>query len=232
MFVVRRPACAGRPAAARAAIIIIIIVVVARPPACLLLQELSEEELVQVLTGPRNALVKQYRQLFALNKARFGVTSGALRAIAGRARAKGTGTRSLRSLLEGLLTDAMYDVPEAGPAAAAEGRCGAAGLACCGAVLACMLVLLLAASTSWCCACRLRKLLQSMVCADGLALCCCSWLHACLLWRRPIGVLLDEAGVLDGSGGRIVGAEELDAVMAADAAAASDAGEPIAAEVR
>lgn len=51
-------------------------------------------------------------------------------------------------------------------------------------------------------------------------------------YRRPIGVLLDEAGVLDGSGGRIIDAEELDAIMAADAAAASDAGEPIAAEVR
>jgi ATP-dependent Clp protease ATP-binding subunit ClpX len=86
-----------------------------------LLQELSEDELVQVLTQPRNALTKQYKQLFALNQASFGVTRGALRAIARRAKDRGTGTRSLRSIMENLLTDAMYDVPEEGPAAAAQG---------------------------------------------------------------------------------------------------------------
>lgn len=83
----------------------------------LLLQELSEDELVQVLTGPKNALTKQYKQLFSLNKAGFGVTQSALRAIARKAIDKGTGTRSLRSIMEGLLTEAMYHVPEQGPAA-------------------------------------------------------------------------------------------------------------------
>lgn len=87
------------------------------------LQELSEDELVQVLTQPKNALYKQYKQLFALNHANFGMTQGALRAIAHKAQAKGTGTRSLRSIMENLLTEAMFDVPEQGPAAAAQGGC-------------------------------------------------------------------------------------------------------------
>uniref|UniRef100_A0A383WD52 Clp ATPase C-terminal domain-containing protein n=1 Tax=Tetradesmus obliquus TaxID=3088 RepID=A0A383WD52_TETOB len=94
---------------------------VGRLPVIVSLQELSEDELVQVLTQPRNALTKQYKQLFALNQASFGVTRGALRAIARRAKDRGTGTRSLRSILEGLLTDAMFEVPEQGPAAAARG---------------------------------------------------------------------------------------------------------------
>eukprot|EP00882_Tetradesmus_deserticola_P001550 GHRQ01001673.1.p1 GENE.GHRQ01001673.1~~GHRQ01001673.1.p1 ORF type:complete len:340 (+),score=158.49 GHRQ01001673.1:439-1458(+) len=94
---------------------------VGRLPVIVSLQELSEDELVQVLTQPRNALTKQYKQLFSLNNAAFGVTRGALRAIARRAKDRGTGTRSLRSIMEGLLTDAMFDVPEQGPAAAARG---------------------------------------------------------------------------------------------------------------
>lgn len=84
-------------------------------------QELSEDELVQVLTGPKNALTKQYKQLFSLNKAGFGVTQSALRAIARKAIDKGTGTRSLRSIMEGLLIEVMYHVPEQGPAAAEAG---------------------------------------------------------------------------------------------------------------
>ncbi|KAF6252944.1 P-loop containing nucleoside triphosphate hydrolase protein [Scenedesmus sp. NREL 46B-D3] len=94
---------------------------VGRIPVIVSLQELSEDELVQVLTQPRNALTKQYRQLFSLNSASFGATRGALRAIARRAKDRGTGTRSLRSIMEGLLTDAMFEVPEQGPAAAARG---------------------------------------------------------------------------------------------------------------
>ncbi|KAF8063025.1 CLPX1 [Scenedesmus sp. PABB004] len=95
---------------------------VGRLPVIVSLQELSEDELVAVLTAPKNALSKQYRQLFALNQASFGITQGALRAVARRALDRGTGTRSLRSIMEGLLTEAMFDVPEQGPAAAAAGR--------------------------------------------------------------------------------------------------------------
>jgi ATP-dependent Clp protease ATP-binding subunit ClpX len=83
---------------------------VGRLPVIVSLQELTEEELVAVLTEPRNALVKQYKQLFALNCASFGATPGALR------------TRGLRCIMEGLLHDAMFEVPEAAPAAAAAGR--------------------------------------------------------------------------------------------------------------
>ncbi len=75
-------------------------------------QDLSEDELMQVLTQPRNALIKQYAQMLAYSNARLVVTDGARRAVAARARSKGTGTRSLRSILEVLLQDAMYAVPE------------------------------------------------------------------------------------------------------------------------
>lgn len=134
------------------------------------LQELTEEELVQVLTGPKNALYKQYQQLFSLNKASFGMTQGALRAIARKAQDRGTGTRSLRSIMEGLLTEAMFDVPELGPAAAARGE--------------------------------------------------------------RIAVLLDEQGVMDSTGARIVSEAQLQAALGADTGAAAVCDEPIAAEVR
>jgi ATP-dependent protease Clp ATPase subunit len=86
------------------------------------LQELTEEELVQVLTQPKNALCKQYKQLFSLNKASFGATQGALRAIARRARDKGTGEgcRSCQSVAGCLNVDVCLN------------GClvGAAGLSC------------------------------------------------------------------------------------------------------
>ncbi len=65
---------------------------------------------MHVLTEPRNALCKQYAALLGQSGARLHTTAGALRAIAAAARRKGTGTRSLRSTMEGLLMDAMYQV--------------------------------------------------------------------------------------------------------------------------
>jgi hypothetical protein len=97
---------------------------VGRLPVIVSLQELTEDELVHVLTEPKNALVKQYGQLFAYSGAKFEVTPGALRAIAQRAMKRGTGTRGLRSIMEGLLTDVMYEVPEY---AAAHGNGSASG---------------------------------------------------------------------------------------------------------
>jgi ATP-dependent protease Clp ATPase subunit len=82
-------------------------------------QELNEDELVRVLTEPRNALCKQYSQLFRLSDARLVVTASGVRAIARRALARGTGTRSLRSIMEQLLQGAMYEVADGGDAAAA-----------------------------------------------------------------------------------------------------------------
>eukprot|EP00879_Flechtneria_rotunda_P002656 GHRR01002860.1.p1 GENE.GHRR01002860.1~~GHRR01002860.1.p1 ORF type:complete len:520 (+),score=192.55 GHRR01002860.1:591-2150(+) len=95
---------------------------VGRLPVIVSLQELTEEELVQVLTQPRNALHKQYKQLFAMSQASFGITQAALRAVARKARDKGTGTRSLRTIMENLLADAMFEIPETAPKAAASGN--------------------------------------------------------------------------------------------------------------
>ena len=77
-------------------------------------QELNEDELVRVLTEPRNALCKQYSQLFRLSGARFVVTGAGVRAIARRALSRGTGTRSLRSIMEQLLQGAMYEAADGG----------------------------------------------------------------------------------------------------------------------
>jgi len=84
-------------------------------------QELNEDELVRVLTEPRNALCKQYSQLFRLSGARFVATSAGVRAIARRALDRGTGTRSLRSIMEQLLQGAMYEVADGGEAEAGAG---------------------------------------------------------------------------------------------------------------
>ncbi len=65
---------------------------------------------MQVLTEPRSALCKQYTSLLAMSNTRLCYTRAALRAVARRAMTKGTGTRGLRSILEQLLTDAMFEV--------------------------------------------------------------------------------------------------------------------------
>jgi len=75
------------------------------------LAELTVDELVLSLTKPRNALLKQYSALFAMNDARLCMSRGALRSVAKLAKSKGTGARGLRSLLERLLNDAMFEVP-------------------------------------------------------------------------------------------------------------------------
>lgn len=86
---------------------------VGRLPIIVSLQELTEEQLVQVLTEPRNALSRQYSHLLDMSGARLHITRGALRAIAHEARQRGTGTRGLRCIMEKLLMDAMYHVPDA-----------------------------------------------------------------------------------------------------------------------
>ncbi|KIY91405.1 ATP-dependent protease ATP-binding subunit ClpX [Monoraphidium neglectum] len=85
---------------------------VGRLPIISALEELNEDELVRVLVEPRNALVKQYQQLFKLSGARFVVTAAGVRAVARRALSRGTGTRSLRSIMESLLQDAMFEVAD------------------------------------------------------------------------------------------------------------------------
>ncbi|CAA7410194.1 unnamed protein product [Spirodela intermedia] len=85
---------------------------VGRFPIFVSLSALNEDQLVQVLTEPRNALVKQYKKLFQMNDVKLHFTENALRLIARKALAKNTGARGLRSILENILTEAMYEIPD------------------------------------------------------------------------------------------------------------------------
>jgi len=84
---------------------------VGRIPVVASLDELSEEDLVRILTEPRNALAKQYQKLFELDDVRLRFTTNALAAVAKKAQARKTGARGLRSVLEGVMLDIMYRLP-------------------------------------------------------------------------------------------------------------------------
>jgi len=84
---------------------------VGRLPVVTNVEELSEDDLVHILTEPKNALVKQYQRLFALEDVKLTFTDDALRGIARKAIAHGTGARGLRSICEIILLDSMYDLP-------------------------------------------------------------------------------------------------------------------------
>ena len=84
---------------------------VGRLPVIATLEDLDEEALVRILTEPKNALVKQYQRLFELEDVRLSFTEDALKAIAKRAIARKTGARGLRSILEDILLDTMFDLP-------------------------------------------------------------------------------------------------------------------------
>jgi ATP-dependent Clp protease ATP-binding subunit ClpX len=84
---------------------------VGRLPVLATLEDLDEEALVTILTEPKNALVKQYQRLFDLENATLSFTDDALKAIAKRAIARKTGARGLRSILEDILLDTMFDLP-------------------------------------------------------------------------------------------------------------------------
>ncbi|KAK9748935.1 hypothetical protein RND81_02G091600 [Saponaria officinalis] len=85
---------------------------IGRFPILVSLLALSEDQLVQVLTEPRNALGKQYKKLFSMNNVKLHFTEGALRLIAKKSMVKNTGARGLRALLESILTEAMYEIPD------------------------------------------------------------------------------------------------------------------------
>ncbi|MCL4206336.1 MAG: ATP-dependent Clp protease ATP-binding subunit ClpX [Pirellulaceae bacterium] len=85
---------------------------VGRLPVVSALTPLDEEGLIQVLTEPRNALIKQYQSLFEMENCRLEFTDQALRAIAHRALVKGTGARGLRSIVEEAMLDIMYELPD------------------------------------------------------------------------------------------------------------------------
>ncbi|WP_456411136.1 ATP-dependent Clp protease ATP-binding subunit ClpX [Oceanithermus sp.] len=87
---------------------------VGRVPVIVELHELSEDDLVRILTEPKNALVKQYRTLFELEGVELEITEAALREVARRALERGTGARGLRSVIERAMVDLMYEVPGSG----------------------------------------------------------------------------------------------------------------------
>ncbi|MGB0659974.1 MAG: ATP-dependent Clp protease ATP-binding subunit ClpX [Mangrovicoccus sp.] len=84
---------------------------VGRLPVIATLQDLDEEALVIILTQPKNALVKQYQRLFDLEDTQLTFTDDALKAIARRAIERKTGARGLRSIMEDILLDTMFDLP-------------------------------------------------------------------------------------------------------------------------
>ena len=84
---------------------------VGRLPILATLDELDEAQLVQILTEPKNALIKQYKRLFDMEGCEVEFREDALLAVAGKAMERKTGARGLRSIIENVLLDTMYDLP-------------------------------------------------------------------------------------------------------------------------
>jgi ATP-dependent Clp protease ATP-binding subunit ClpX len=84
---------------------------VGRIPVMTSLTELTEDDLVRILTEPKNALVKQYQKLFELDKVTLRFTDNAMRAIAQKAIERKTGARGLRNVMESMMLDIMYQLP-------------------------------------------------------------------------------------------------------------------------
>ncbi len=84
---------------------------IGRLPVIANLAELDEDALVQILTEPKNALTKQYRKLFEMEGVELDFREDALRAVAQKAMIRKTGARGLRTILEQMLLDTMYDLP-------------------------------------------------------------------------------------------------------------------------
>lgn len=85
---------------------------IGRFPILVSLAALNEDQLVQVLTEPKNALGKQFKKLFSMNNVKLHFTDAALRIIAQKAMCKNTGARGLRTILENILMDSMYEIPD------------------------------------------------------------------------------------------------------------------------
>ncbi|MCI1975624.1 MAG: ATP-dependent Clp protease ATP-binding subunit ClpX [Limosilactobacillus sp.] len=84
---------------------------IGRLPVMTALQKLDEDDLVRILTEPKNALVKQYQELIRLDGSQLSFTEGALRAMAQLAIKRNTGARGLRSIIEDVMRDVMFDLP-------------------------------------------------------------------------------------------------------------------------
>jgi ATP-dependent Clp protease ATP-binding subunit ClpX len=85
---------------------------IGRLPVVTALEQLDIDALINILTAPKNALVKQYEHLFQLDNAELTFTEGALKAIAERAILRKTGARALRSIMEEIMLDLMFDLPD------------------------------------------------------------------------------------------------------------------------
>lgn len=84
---------------------------IGRLPVIATLEDLDETALVQILMEPKNAIVKQYQRLFEMEDVKLTITPDALKSIARKAIERKTGARGLRSIMEGILLDTMFDLP-------------------------------------------------------------------------------------------------------------------------
>ncbi|MDP3739458.1 MAG: ATP-dependent Clp protease ATP-binding subunit ClpX [Hyphomonadaceae bacterium] len=84
---------------------------IGRLPVIATLEDLDEDALIQILTEPKNALLKQYQRLFEMENVTLSFTDDALAAVARRAIQRKTGARGLRSIMEGILLDTMFELP-------------------------------------------------------------------------------------------------------------------------
>lgn len=84
---------------------------IGRLPIVAALERLTEEDLIRILTEPKNALIKQYKQLLSFDDVELDFDKGALHAIASKAIARKTGARGLRSIIEEVMMDIMFEVP-------------------------------------------------------------------------------------------------------------------------
>jgi ATP-dependent Clp protease ATP-binding subunit ClpX len=84
---------------------------VGRLPVIATLSNLSEEDLVRILTEPKNSLVKQYKKIFAMDDVELTFKKDALKAISEMALIRKTGARGLRSIMEEIMLEVMYEIP-------------------------------------------------------------------------------------------------------------------------
>ena len=83
-----------------------------RLPIVFTLEGLNKDMLVKILTNPKNAIIKQYQKLLALDEVKLEFTQGALEAIAQKAIEKKTGARALRAIIEEFMLDIMFEIPK------------------------------------------------------------------------------------------------------------------------
>jgi ATP-dependent Clp protease ATP-binding subunit ClpX len=84
---------------------------IGRLPVVATLEDLDEKALIEILTKPKNALVKQYQRLFEMEGAKLSFTEDAMKSVAARAIQRRTGARGLRSIMESILLGTMFDLP-------------------------------------------------------------------------------------------------------------------------